>query len=130
MTVALSDRVIANLSAGVARLMSSSCTRRAPMSSCCGLAMRHPTFRHHPLPIGVPADIGLDDRRLTAGRIDLGQHLVRRRPVGVVVHHDRKALLRQTQRDRPADAARGAGDQGDGLLGSAHDYFAVSAIFW
>ena len=68
------------------------------------------------LDVGDARDVGLDDLRLAAGGLDLLLGRVRRVLVLVVVDRDRGALAGELQRDRAADAAVAAGDDGDLVL--------------
>ena len=66
--------------------------------------------RLHRYGVGDVADM---DQRLAAGGLDLARDGVRLGAVAARVDHDRGAALRQRQRDRAADIAPGAGDDGD-----------------
>ena len=69
-------------------------------------------IRHclHRYGVGDVADM---DQRLAAGSLDLPRDGVRLGAVAARVHHDRRPALRERQRDRAADIAARAGDDGD-----------------
>ena len=64
-------------------------------------------------------DAAVDRDRFAAGRLDLGGDGVARRGVEIV-DDDARALAGELQRDGPADAAAGSGDQRDLSLEFAH----------
>jgi len=51
--------------------------------------------------------------RLAARRLDFAHNGVRLRAIATRVHHDGRATIRERKRDRTADVAAGAGDDGD-----------------
>ena len=69
--------------------------------------IRHGLHRH-----GV-GDVPDMNQRLAAGRFYLAHDRVRLGAVAACVHHDRGTSLRERQRDRPADIAARASDDGD-----------------
>ncbi len=74
----------------------------------------------HTLDLGFVADIGEMDRGAAAGRRDLGRHGLGLGERAARVDGDRGAGLGERQRDRPADIARGAGDERDPPLELPH----------
>ncbi len=76
-------------------------------------SMRPKTFLRgveHACHVGGFGDIALDRKRAAARGFDLGDEGVGELRVARVVGDDRKAVARETKRDRATDAARGAGD--------------------
>ena len=66
-------------------------------------------------------DVGVDGLGLAAGLLDGGDDGVGAGLVGAVVDRDGPAVGGQRLGDRRADALGGTGDEGDGVLGAAHD---------
>ena len=66
-------------------------------------------------------DVGLGGDGPAAGRLDPGDHRLRRGGVAGVVHHHGEAVLGEALGDRGADAAGGAGDDGDFVGLGGHD---------
>ena len=78
-------------------------------------------IEHPPYGSGV-GHVGLGGQRAAAGRFDIGRHRGGGAGIAGVIDDHGEAVAGQTTGDRGTDAARGAGDQGDGGDGAGHGF--------